>query len=289
MDNENKNKKTQPIDYDDPDAILTSGIFSSPEYLQRREAAVEASRKRAEADQRRREWEERTATKRAETDRKIAAYQRSKNKSIGSNLRTKFANRTPVSSYRAEVIKTRIAATLLTLTAVIAVSVPLVKLTAPEREERIQIEQRVEKSTDYLIAKAYNALAVNDLAGINIDTGKFEIKENTTEAYRRLMVTSNMDVYIYNLILPNDEFDKFIKSVSYNNGLHRYTDMDQFLRINGFCIEGTNTPSLRVFYNMMEDQIRMYSSSYAKDYEETDGFYTPSDYIEEEGYEAKGR
>lgn len=287
MDSENTNRK--PIDYDDPDAIFTTGIFNSPEYLQRREAAVEESRKRAEAAQRRREWEERNAIIRAENERRIAAFQKSKKKSIGSNLRTKFANRTPVSSYSAKVIKTRIAATLLTLAAVVAISVPFAKLTEHEREERIQIEQNVDNGTNYLIAKAYNALAINDLAGINIDTGRFEIKENTTESYRRLTITSDLDVYIYKLILPDAEFDKFIKSVSYNNGLHHYTDIDQFLRINGYCIEGTNMPSLRVFNNMMEQQIRMYSSSYAKDYEETDGFYTPSDYIEEEGYETKGR
>ena len=112
----------------------------------------------------------------------------------------------------------------------------------------------MQRGSDVLRNEALYRLFINDLAKVD-GRGNYEIKENTITDYRRLEATSDLDVYIFKQILPAEEFNKFIKSVSYNNGIHYYTDMTQFLNINGYYTEGTNSPSLVVFYNMMEDII----------------------------------
>jgi len=118
----------------------------------------------------------------------------------------------------------------------------------------IESHINIEKGLNVLTERAYNDLCRHNLASVN-EKGKYVIGENSVSDYRELGVTSHLDVYVFKQILSNTEFDKFIRAVSYNNGYNYYTDMYQFLNINGYYMSGTNTPSIDVFNNMMEGMI----------------------------------
>ena len=62
------------------------------------------------------------------------------------------------------------------------------------------------------------------------ENGKFEIGNNSVSDYSVLDANTPMEVYIYKLAInDNEEFNKFIRSVSYSDGVYCYESYEQFL------------------------------------------------------------
>lgn len=77
----------------------------------------------------------------------------------------------------------------------------------------------------------------------------FTVNDNSIEKYKNLDVDNYIDVYLYRSILPPEEFEDFIRSVSYvdtNGTVCYYLNFEQFLRINGF-------PDERTFINYAQE------------------------------------
>lgn len=263
------------------------GIFeNNPTYNKRREDLTNEQIRVQTYEQNRNRQMKRNAERRAQMDKQIMEYQKASSKSIGNKKKTKDINRRKKSNISFDKLQERVAITLCVFASVVALAIPVGIKVAPLIKEQISFSQNVEKGTDLLVARAFNELTLNDLAGFSIEDGTFVVKENSIDDYKKLDITSHLDVYIYRLILPESEFDKFIRSVSYKDGLHRYTSMYQFLNVNGYYTEGTNSPSLEVFANMMENRINNLYSSLYSGYTDDDGVYSASDYLEDE---AKGK
>jgi len=76
----------------------------------------------------------------------------------------------------------------------------------------------------------------------NLEATVFTVRDNSVHDYKILNVKDYIDVYLYKNILPPEEFDDFIRSVSYvdtNGMVCCYLNFEQFLRINGFPDEKT--------------------------------------------------
>lgn len=114
--------------------------------------------------------------------------------------------------------------------------------------------------------------------------GKFQIGNNTVEDYSSLNANTPMEVFIYQKAIANvEEFEKFIQSVTYSDNLYCYTDLGQFLRINGYYDENGKT-SYNVFENYMENALlEAYKNSTLSTYEEE--FYTFN--IEQENHKTR--
>ena len=113
--------------------------------------------------------------------------------------------------------------------------------------------------------------------------GEFKINTNSVSDYAALNVNNPMEVFIYQKAIDNnEEFNKFIRSVTYTDGeaVYCYESFEQFLRINGYYEltkdDNGNTissESSQVFYNMMENAIlEAYKSNTLSSYE--DEFYS---------------
>lgn len=284
------------VDYDDPDAFLNSGIFSSDEYEQRRMNRAQEEERLYEINRAFHERQQRNAASNERINRQIRQFQQSKNKTIGHNRRAKDANRIEHPEKHRNNVLEKVSITMCLLASLVAASTLVGIKAGPMIQNKIQMQKNIDNSTDLLVAKAYNNLAVNGLAGIDIKTGKFVVKDNSVDDYKTLGISCNandtsshINVYIYKRILPESEFEKFIKSVSYKNGIHYYQDMNQFLNINGYYTKGTSIPSLEVFYNMMEAEINKKAPELLKEYSAYGDVYTVEDYLEEENKEMRGR
>jgi len=70
----------------------------------------------------------------------------------------------------------------------------------------------------------------------------FTVKNNSVEHYKTLKVSDYIDVYLYKLCLPTEEFNDFIRSLTYtdfNGNICNYLNFEQYLNINGFPNEKT--------------------------------------------------
>lgn len=70
----------------------------------------------------------------------------------------------------------------------------------------------------------------------------FTIRNNSAQDYKVLSVKDYVDVYIYKKILPDNEFNDFIQSITYtdvNGNVSHYVSFEQYLIINGFPDENT--------------------------------------------------
>lgn len=159
----------------------------------------------------------------------------------------------------------RIIATILTGSTVIAGGAYAAAKIVPKVENNIKIST----ATDELTKLGKENLISCEL-GTEVD-GNFKIGNNSVSDYSKLHADSPLEVYIYKLAMDNpEEFNKFIRSVSYSNGLYCYESYEQFLRINGYYDQTTNSESTEVFENMMKGAILEASenktiSSYAED------------------------
>lgn len=185
------------------------------------------------------------------------------NKSTG-NTRTSYNNKRRhsniiIAKKRKEVAK------ILCAIALVGVLLPTTVTAVDNMSDNIKMHANVERGTSILTEEAFERLFNNNLATKD-KRGKYTILENTITDYRKLEATSHLDVYVFKQILPEAEFNKFIKSVSYNNGYNYYVDFYQFLNINGYYLSGSNTPSGRVFDNMMEEVINNLSDKLVLEY-----------------------
>lgn len=133
---------------------------------------------------------------------------------------------------------------------------------------RINDNRNVSKISDELTNKAKDALLAYELA--SLDDGEFKIGNNSVSDYSVLDADTPMEVYVYRkAINDNEEFSKFIRSVSYDDGLYNYESYEQFLRINGYYDTTTNSVSSEVFDNYMEATIlEAYKNSTVSSYED---------------------
>lgn len=275
MDNEVNRNNTENID--DIEAVL--GVFNNPNHEIRRKQRNEEERKIIEY----------AAKRAANRNLNKQQAQRAINKTVGNNKVTEDFNRRQNPSIKKGTKFEKLVITLCSITCAFSLLIPAGLYVKPILDERAEIQANIDKSTDLLIAKAMNNLTYHDLAGIDINTGKFVIKDNTVEDYKKLGITSELDVYIYKQILSPGEFSDFIKSVSYNDGLHRYLSMEQFLTINGYYENGTRIPSMEVFNNAMERKIKELSPELAAQYDIGDGVFSVADLIEETNMGKGGR
>lgn len=146
---------------------------------------------------------------------------------------------------------------------------------------KIQDKQKINQEVDDLTAKCREIL-MNYGLGIVVN-GEFKINNNSVSDYAALNVNNPMEVFIYQKAIDNnEEFNKFIRSVTYTDGeaVYCYESFEQFLRINGYYEltkdDNGNTissESSQVFYNMMENAIlEAYKSNTLSSYE--DEFYS---------------
>ena len=146
---------------------------------------------------------------------------------------------------------------------------------------KIQDRQKINQEVDDLTAKCREIL-MNYGLGIVVN-GEFKINTNSVSDYAALNVNNPMEVFIYQKAIDNnEEFNKFIRSVTYTDGeaVYCYESFEQFLRINGYYEltkdDNGNTissESSQVFYNMMENSIlEAYKSNTLSSYE--DEFYS---------------
>lgn len=146
---------------------------------------------------------------------------------------------------------------------------------------KLQDRQKINQEVDDLTAKCREIL-MNYGLGIVVN-GEFKINTNSVSDYAALNVNNPMEVFIYQKAIDNnEEFNKFIRSVTYTDGeaVYCYESFEQFLRINGYYEltkdDNGNTissESSQVFYNMMENAIlEAYKSNTLSSYE--DEFYS---------------
>lgn len=134
---------------------------------------------------------------------------------------------------------------------------------------KIENNIKISSATDELTKLGKENLISCEL-GTEVD-GIFKIGNNSVSDYSKLHADSPLEVYIYKLAMDNpEEFNKFIRSVSYNDGLYCYESYEQFLRINGYYDQTKNSESTEVFENIMRGAILEASenktiSSYAEE------------------------
>ena len=138
---------------------------------------------------------------------------------------------------------------------------------------QITTKQEINRSSEALKTKAKLNLLYHNLAGLETETNNVEVRNNTVNDYRILNVNKSIDVYMYWKILPSQEFNKFIQSVTYtepqSDTIYEYTDFDQFLRINGYFYKDSELciPSKEVFENYMEAYIKDNYKELLEEYE----------------------
>lgn len=142
---------------------------------------------------------------------------------------------------------------------------------------------KINRAIETLTNLGKDELLKNQLAVMEGD--KVVVKNNSVSDYSKLDADTPMEVYVYEMAIDNDEeFKKFIQSVTYENDLYCYTDFDQFLRINGYYDQTTNKESSKVFENYMEATLLdAYNNNTLSSYEEE--FYTSN--LEEENHRTR--
>lgn len=139
-------------------------------------------------------------------------------------------------------------------------------------EPKIDDNIKISNAKEWLRTLGEDNLLMYGLATRDED-GKFKIGNNSVSDYRSLDADTPLEVYVYKDIMDNEEFNKFIRSVTYDNGTYCYESYEQFLRINGFYDQTTNKISENVFANIMDGTLlTACNNSTLSSYEED--FYT---------------
>ena len=133
--------------------------------------------------------------------------------------------------------------------------------------QKMEDNSKINKATQTLVDLSEDTLTEYGLG--TKENGKFEIGNNSVSDYSVLDANTPMEVYIYKLAInDNEEFNKFIRSVSYSDGVYCYESYEQFLRINGYYDQTSNKISDEVFSNIMRGTLlTAYENSTLSSYE----------------------
>ena len=133
--------------------------------------------------------------------------------------------------------------------------------------QKMEDNSKINKATQTLVDLSEDTLTEYGLG--TKENGKFEIGNNSVSDYSVLDANTPMEVYIYKLAInDNEEFNKFIRSVSYSDGVYCYESYEQFLRINGYYDQTRNKISGEVFSNIMRGTLlNAYENSTLSSYE----------------------
>ena len=133
--------------------------------------------------------------------------------------------------------------------------------------QKMEDNSKINKATQTLVDLSEDTLTEYGLG--TKENGKFEIGNNSVSDYSVLDANTPMEVYIYKLAInDNEEFNKFIRSVSYSDGVYCYESYEQFLRINGYYDQTSNKISGEVFSNIMRGTLlTAYENSTLSSYE----------------------
>lgn len=240
------------------------GIFDNPEIQKRREARnMEDTKKFAyaqinEALTRSGGVYPKNKTVPVESAKKIAS------KSIGNKKVTNKKTKKVVSDERAKDIDVnkiiqKTAIILSTILILVSLGVFTNLAFGENIENNIRQREEIDRLNERIKAifsqKAFLNLVQNGLAEID-SKGNITIKNNSVSDYYKLNINHKYDIYGYSLILEPVEFNKFIQTVSYNDGLYNYISMEQFLTYNGYINPKTNKLDMNVFRNLIEASIR---------------------------------
>lgn len=188
----------------------------------------------------------------------VRIAQRTVAKTIGTNKQTKVSTKVPVKNQ--EVIidfqkaTRKIFAVVMAVTITFATGTIIYGVAGDKIKEAIVEKQEIRANRNIFEDKALTNLLNNGLAYLN-DKNEIIPKENSVEDYYKLNITSKYDIYGYSLALPAGEFNKFIQTISYNNGMWNYTGTNNFLTYNGYFDSKDNIAKIDVFQNMMEEKI----------------------------------
>lgn len=133
--------------------------------------------------------------------------------------------------------------------------------------QKMENNSKINKATQTLVDLSEDTLTEYGLG--TKENGKFEIGNNSVSDYSVLDADTPMEVYIYKLAIDdNEEFNKFIRSVSYSDGVYCYESYEQFLRINGYYDQTNSKVSGEVFSNIMRGTLlTAYENSTLNSYE----------------------
>ena len=262
-------------------------IFKTPEYQKKVE-------ERRYTDQRKEELYNVVAT--ANKNRgvyeacvKNNTTEKVQNKSVGSHKKVKDTNRRQ-RPFKKFLLQQKIAIIMCSIACVVAIGSTAYAIKGEEWKQNYETRQEIkagsEEAEALLLAEAEHKLEIYGLKGQDLETGETVIKNNDVEDYAKLNSHSKLDVYIYSQILPREELQKYIQSVSYNNGLNTYINFTQFLNINGYYENGE--PSEKVFKNYMEAYIKEHYESILARYNYEDGILTIEDMLEKEETQGRG-
>lgn len=195
----------------------------------------------------------------------------SKSKSIGTQKKCEDRNRRQQLTQKIEIQK-KITKRLVGLT--LAAGLILGGVTGYKFKESQVQNQQIEYLNQYAIS-ALNTLELGTYNG----QSDFSVKDNSIANYRNLSVNANRNdrmshviIYIYRNVLPSQEFNDFIKSVTYNDGSNYYTDFSQFLTINGYYENSENhSPSVSAFEKYMKNFI---NENYEEIVKQADNYFT---------------
>ena len=117
----------------------------------------------------------------------------------------------------------------------LGIAVTLGSMTITENISRnAAVTQEMNQAKNYLKETLASNLIQNNLASIDVNTKKLIVNNNTVEDYKKLDVKKDLDVYIYREILPTQEFNKLINSMTYDNGTKNYSSFYEYLQINDY-------------------------------------------------------
>ncbi len=133
--------------------------------------------------------------------------------------------------------------------------------------KKMDDNSKINKATQTLVDLSQDTLTEYGLG--TKENSKFQIGNNSVSDYSVLEADTPMEVYIYKLAInDNEEFNKFIRSVTYDDGIYCYESYEQFLRINGYYDQTSNRISGEVFNNIMQGTLlTAYENSTLSSYE----------------------
>ena len=132
------------------------------------------------------------------------------------------------------------------------------------------MERNITKAATSIAVKAVETKLI--IHGLATDVnGKFKVNDNDKASYDALITGVNPPrevIYAYKLVLPREEFCKFIQTISYvdsNGQTCNCLSPEQYYKMNGFVDSKTKIPDSFVFDNYMETSYYRHSTNNSLD------------------------